>query len=260
MLQLPGWCFCELSLKVGGADFADSCAKVDTASLDTDPLLQDPLVELAYDESDEDDQLDFRALKQACVERKMRDRVNSWRAAHNLPSHAKKQARIAVPHAGHPRKRQRRVVGANAALPIEDGLLDAAGGVGNEGAPDAIPALGPRLAPLADGHVAGASDQEALEEDAVAVAGRPARAPRGVLLVWESVDCSRCGALHIGEYKYGHAPGGHAPVWMMQVKLEDGTRPSMGTSVFSTRRTSVGGETSEYALRWIQERCACCAD
>ena len=85
-----------LAQAVGGAEFADLCANIDTTSLDEDPLLQDPLVELAYDELEEDDQVEFRDLKQAFKDRKVRDRVNSWRAARNLPhiARAKKRARM----------------------------------------------------------------------------------------------------------------------------------------------------------------------
>ena len=60
---------------------------------------------------------------------------------------------------------------------------------------------------------------------------------------WDTVDCARCGTVHIGEYKYDHAPGGRAPVWVMRVILADGTWPNMGRTCFSTRRTSIVGET-----------------
>ena len=267
---------------VGGAEFAELCAKVDTASLDEDPLLQDPLLELAYDELEEDDQLEFRDLRQAFKERKVRDRINSWRAARNLPhiACAKKRARGLC--AQRPRKRQR-VQGANAAL--ADGP---AGSVGDEGAPDPIPVLDNPGAPGPDGGGEGALEPIAESNgfmDGVGNEGAPqpiplpaipgedagvlppvadpdhrARAQRGDVLHWDTVDCAKCGTLHIGEYKYDHAPGGRAPVWVMRVILADGTWPNMGRTCFSTRRTSIVGETDEFALRWIQEHRTCCAD
>ena len=118
-------------------------------------------------------------------------------------------------------------------------------GVGEEGAPDPVPLP----------NVEGAGVLPPM-----AIADRPARAPRGILLFWNTVDCARCGALHIGEFKYDHAPGGRAPVWVMRVKLADGTWPNLGRDVFSTRRTSIVGDTAEYSERWIKEHRTCCAD
>jgi hypothetical protein len=95
---------------------------------------------------------------------------------------------------------------------------------------------------------------------ALADAAPPPRVGRAHVLFWTPTDCSKCGAVHIGEYKYDPAPGGRAPVWIMRIRLPDGTWPNQGRACFSTKRTSVVGETEEYALRWIAERRSCCAD
>ena len=58
---------------------------------------------------------------------------------------------------------------------------------------------------------------------ALADVALPPRVGRGHVLFWTPAGCTKCGAEHIGEYKYDPAPGGRAPVWIMRIRLPDGT-------------------------------------
>lgn len=111
------------------------------------------------------------------------------------------------------------------------------------------------------------SAQQIVAADAVAAGGPPeapieravpkARAAAHDRIPWETVECPVCGTEHVGEFKFDSAPGNRKAVWIMRVKLRDGTWPNQG-KFFRTRRTSQIGETPEGAKTWIQDNQRCC--
>ena len=144
-------------------------------------------------------------------------------------------------------------------------VADVAPGI--EPAADIVPEIEPAanaLAILAPAAIVPAVDIVVEREGALPVVGEVARAARPVVrrglphLLWDVVLCNVCGN-EAGQYKFEPAPGGRdGPSWIMRTK-EPGTEDWAVRGVrFRTRRTSIVGNSPEFAQTWCQQNRACC--
>ena len=97
-----------LAEAVDGPELVEPCLKADVGLCADMPWVADPLLEAAYEEMDEDDQLEFGDIRKELQEHRARSRINAWRAKRDLPPLRRvvKKRRRAVPLAARQRKRR----------------------------------------------------------------------------------------------------------------------------------------------------------
>ncbi len=270
--------------------FADQIVKLDdepTAFVDIRRLAEDPLLEAAFDELDHDDQQELGDLQKAFKQARLKGKLAVWRKARHAalakakPTTAKRKAKARGKFAARLAKRARREAqpgpaeaappaasssgraspppgsGEPAPAPEESAPAEAAPPPASgepapeESAPPPAPLPAPPP-PAAD--VAAMPSQRAAGERGP-VAAPPARQPAS--LFWRDILCERCGRV-AGQIKLADTPGnlGRGPVWMMRVPHE-GSWPTSGPS-FRTRRTSIVGESDDFAVDWVRTHSGCC--
>lgn len=241
-----------------GNVFVAEDKKLDAAAA----LVEDPLAEAVYDDMDNADQMEFPEVHFGFKKRRERQRVAEWRALAKLPvekaARKKRKSSAAAPK----RRMRRRGPAAAPASPelVVPGPAEPSADVADvpeAAAPDPEP--DEPVAPVPPIPAVDLVIADGQPRPAAVVGLRPAqRAAQGQLILWEAVACTVCGH-DAGQYKLEPNPGRRdGPTWHMRTMDPSTNAWAVQGARHRTRRTSVVGDSPDFAINWVQHNRVCC--
>ena len=267
-------------LKALGSHFGEASQEEQQKQTDAAAsIAEDPLAEAVYGDMDKAEQMEFPEVDAAFKQKREQQRIAEWRALKAAAPVAKKRRLVAGPFSRRARKRRRPQPVPD--VPMVEEVPQELPGVpppqeppGEPPEPEQeLPAalVAPVVADLppelpAALVVAPAVDvvEDLLPGAAAANAAGQShagarRGRAGPATPWEVVLCVACGS-EAGQYKFEPCPGlRDGPSWIMRTANPDGAWPTCGPR-FRTRRTSVVGDSPDFAQNWCQTNRTCCAN
>jgi hypothetical protein len=247
-------------------------------------LVDDVLAEAVYDDMDNAEQMEFPEVAHTFKQRRARRAVAEWRLlkAQGDAKMRKKRAQgkskakaRSSSSAGAPKKRARRAGPAEmpdvgpeerpgVVEPTDSGPEDwpeavepvpaDAGAEGLALMPAGVEALAAPAPPAVD-LVAERPLRPAAARD---VPAAPRARPRVPAIEWTVIECNVCHA-EAGQIKMELLPGGRdGPTWHMRVSDPATQRWAVSGPRYRTRRTTVIGDSPDFATDWVQTNRECC--
>ena len=218
------------------------------------------LEEAVFEDMDKTEQLEFPEIDKKLKQQKARRAAASFKFEKaKAKAKAKPRKRKAQP-ANARAKRRRTAEEPAAEVAPHDDDDEAAGG--DEAGIDAAMELAPPAAPVPPPVPAAVAEVEVLPP-AAAAAAAGAHARGGIVrhhegyISWQDSLCEICNQV-AGQFKLEEMPGGRdQPTWHMRVRDPETMEWAGRAPRLSSRRTSVVGESTEFALQWIRENRHC---